>query len=518
MSLTKVSYSMINGATVNVLDFGAVGDGVTNDTAAINAAINYVETLPYGGAVFFPVGAYAVTEIDASLFDGGQFNKTLRLYGAGREMSRIVPFSANNVLLNLMGTNQAEIDHLHFDSGAYASQCAIFLARTTVSTNCNNNKFLNLYFSGSYSRATVACDGSESSNWFNCRFENTNVGANYLCFWSGGGPLIKALQNITTINGGIVADVGNPNTDNKMFGCEFYAPYNNAYLVRFSTAASYTFTGCTLVAGTVTGARLVTYGDSTGGRFNGPITWLSCQFEVFGTGNTVHYLSPVADTIFDGISSYGGYYVLSADTPVIDFDRTNIAFQPQLQSSVWTNFTTPPNSTATKAYVYTLLSCSISFSPNPSDGYFYVFGYVQRSSFYAAFPFVGSTRFIDCVYTTTATALPTTGTYTVGTTIQRETPVVGQPVGWKCTVSGTLGTLNGGATTGTINSGSNVLTVNSATGLQEGQRITVAGAGGPFYVRKLVGTTAYLDNNASASVVSVAVAFSNATLVALPNL
>ena len=56
MTLTKATYSMIKGAPVNVLDFGAVGDGVANDTAAIQSAINYVAA--NGGVLEIPVGTY----------------------------------------------------------------------------------------------------------------------------------------------------------------------------------------------------------------------------------------------------------------------------------------------------------------------------------------------------------------------------------------------------------------------------------------------------------------------------
>lgn len=39
MSLTKASFSMITGAAFNVADYGAVANGTTDDTAAVNAAI-----------------------------------------------------------------------------------------------------------------------------------------------------------------------------------------------------------------------------------------------------------------------------------------------------------------------------------------------------------------------------------------------------------------------------------------------------------------------------------------------
>jgi len=56
MSLTKVSYAMINGDVVNVLDFEAVGDGIADDTVALQNAMNQV-----GKTVFLPKGTYKTT-------------------------------------------------------------------------------------------------------------------------------------------------------------------------------------------------------------------------------------------------------------------------------------------------------------------------------------------------------------------------------------------------------------------------------------------------------------------------
>lgn len=65
MSLTKVSYSMVNGAPVNILDFGADPTGTTDSAAAIQAAVDSISTTTAGagpgGLVYIPAGTYKLT-------------------------------------------------------------------------------------------------------------------------------------------------------------------------------------------------------------------------------------------------------------------------------------------------------------------------------------------------------------------------------------------------------------------------------------------------------------------------
>jgi hypothetical protein len=58
MSLTKVTYSMIQGAVTNVLDYGADPTGVADSTSAIQSAIDDTRL----GTVYFPPGTYKVTD------------------------------------------------------------------------------------------------------------------------------------------------------------------------------------------------------------------------------------------------------------------------------------------------------------------------------------------------------------------------------------------------------------------------------------------------------------------------
>lgn len=100
MALTKVTFSMIDGAMVNVLDYGADQTGSTDSTAAITAA------LATGSSVYFPEGTYLTT-------GGHTVNDKQSIIGDGIQKTIIQSSQTTGTCFNLplTGTNEAAVTY-----------------------------------------------------------------------------------------------------------------------------------------------------------------------------------------------------------------------------------------------------------------------------------------------------------------------------------------------------------------------------------------------------------------------
>ena len=124
MSLTKATYSMIEGAVLNVQDFGAVGNGVANDTAAIQAAITFAEstaTPPSAGpgvvTIYFPFGVYS---INAALI----VTKSISFFGEGHSEYS----SGSRIVQNTAATD-------HFTVQPISVGCSVSWDNLTLTAN-----------------------------------------------------------------------------------------------------------------------------------------------------------------------------------------------------------------------------------------------------------------------------------------------------------------------------------------------------------------------------------------------
>jgi hypothetical protein len=99
MSLTKVSHNLIKGAPLNALDFGAVADGATDNTSAIQAALNALPVA--GGIVEIPAGCrFNLTSLTFRQKCNMQYyvDDDLSIPGPGSDIGsgELVYFSANS--------------------------------------------------------------------------------------------------------------------------------------------------------------------------------------------------------------------------------------------------------------------------------------------------------------------------------------------------------------------------------------------------------------------------------------
>jgi hypothetical protein len=84
MALTKVTYSMIDGASVNVLDYGADPTGTSSSTSAIQAAMDDIAVT--GGTLYIPPGTYL---IDAGAINAETTLTRIRVLAYGATLQRM---------------------------------------------------------------------------------------------------------------------------------------------------------------------------------------------------------------------------------------------------------------------------------------------------------------------------------------------------------------------------------------------------------------------------------------------
>lgn len=218
MSLTKVSYSMIDGAPVNVRDFGAVGDGVNDDTQAIVDAIAYcqansLQTLYLGVGVFkitdtivLPgqnLGIAIVGQWDASVQQGSvRPSTTIRWYGGALPMFEVngtsyqfYNFAVENFTtatnaFDCTTTMSLVMDNISFDVGAGASKFSGPAIKVT-NDNLGYSVFKNCYFI------------APSATMIEITGEGTGLGITPLLFYnclieSGNGTDVTFLKLINT--------------------------------------------------------------------------------------------------------------------------------------------------------------------------------------------------------------------------------------------------------------------------------------------------------------------------------
>jgi len=125
---------------VSVKDFGAVGDGVTDDTAAIQAAINASVS---GGNLFFPIGAYVITSTLT-------VTKNISFNGEDKFLSYIKWSISTLIAISVDTVSPATFEKLGFRCTVPATIGGVGIKLNSTSTQNAYSRINNCFFENCY--------------------------------------------------------------------------------------------------------------------------------------------------------------------------------------------------------------------------------------------------------------------------------------------------------------------------------------------------------------------------------
>lgn len=161
MALTKVSYSMIAGEYANAVDYGAVGDGTTDDTAALQAAIN--GAIAAKKPLYIPAGTYKTT---ATLTILNPYGQGFDLYGAGDGTTIIKAAHTGNAVVSMIGAVNCSLNHLTLQGDTTTfPKCGLILGRSSAAS-AGWHTFNKILIAGAFSLAGVYNIASEGNGWY----------------------------------------------------------------------------------------------------------------------------------------------------------------------------------------------------------------------------------------------------------------------------------------------------------------------------------------------------------------
>ena len=308
MSLTKVSYSMVTGAPFNVLDYGAVGNGVANDTASIQAAID-AAIANGGGTVYLPPGTYKTT---ASI---NITDDVIRLVGAQQYASIILSDHTGNAI-NIATNNQPYVGNLYIKRntiGARSSRTGVgirvfgdFAGGSSVQANiefCRIEGFskgLDLYACFLSYFGNLTLKQNDISYYLN---NNTNDSITFIACSSG-----------TSVSQHVVGNGGAAECGATFIACEFEDAFKFPAISAIGgTGFYYQFTDCYLYENN--------FGSDAGSTFNFFRFDVAGYLRVIGSGVNCSGMQD-ARLVFGRRNASTVKWQIQFDNCLIDSDRT----------------------------------------------------------------------------------------------------------------------------------------------------------------------------------------------------